>query len=156
MITLSTLITVAIASFFVTIVPGPSVTLIVANSLRSGVRAGLFTVTGTQLGVFSMMLIVAAGLETVVGFVGEAFFWIKLIGAAYLIWLGIKLLRSNGTFGDTGADEEPAMGYFWQGCLCFGQTPRLCFSLARSFRNLLILRAVHFSKRSFWDWSLCQ
>jgi len=52
MVSLSTLMTVAIASFLLVIVPGPSVTIIIANSIRGGVKAGLSTVAGTQLGVF--------------------------------------------------------------------------------------------------------
>ena len=75
MITFSTFLTVALASFLLVIVPGPSVTVIIANSLRAGTKAGLLNVAGTQLGVFLMIVIVAAGLETVVSVMGEAFFF---------------------------------------------------------------------------------
>lgn len=135
MITLSTLLSVALASFFLVIVPGPSVTLIIANSLRGGVRAGLLTVAGTQLGVFMMIFIVALGLETVVAIMGEAFFWVKLVGAAYLIWIGIKMLMSDGTLGNAEEVPAPKIGYFWQGFLVFCSNPKALFFFGAFYRN---------------------
>ena len=127
MIAFSTFLTVALASFLLVIVPGPNVTVIVANSLRAGTRAGLMTVAGTQLGVFLVILIVAAGLESVVALMGEAFFWVKLLGAAYLVYLGYKMLRSDGRLGDAEKVEPPSMGYFWQGFLVFCSNPKALF-----------------------------
>jgi len=127
MITFTTLLTVAFASFLIVIVPGPSVTVIIANSLRGGTRAGLLNVAGTQFGVFLMILIVAAGLETVISVMGEAFFWVKLAGAAYLVWLGFKMLRSDGHIGDSGSVKPPRMGYFWQGFLVLWSNPKALF-----------------------------
>lgn len=127
MIAFSTFLTVALASFLLVIVPGPNVTVIVANSLRAGTRAGLMTVGGTQLGVFLVILIVAAGLESVVALMGEAFFWVKLAGAAYLVWLGYKMLRSDGRLGEAENVEPPKIGYFWQGFLVFCSNPKALF-----------------------------
>lgn len=83
------------ACIAVIIVPGPTVTVIVANSMRSGVWAGLANVAGTQLGLALTLIILAFGLSAIIAFVGEAFVWIKLVGAAYLIWLGISLWRAG-------------------------------------------------------------
>jgi len=46
---------------------------------------------------------------------GQAFFWVKLAGAAYLVWLGLKLLRSDGKLDRAGNGGAPRTGYFWQG-----------------------------------------
>jgi len=127
MITFSTFLTVALASFLLVIVPGPSVTVIIANSLRAGTKAGLLNVAGTQLGVLLMIVIVAAGLETVVSIMGEAFFWVKLAGALYLIWLGIKMLRSDGQLGNAEHVKPPKVGYFWQGFLVLWSNPKALF-----------------------------
>ena len=127
MISMTTLLTVAVASFLLAIVPGPSVTVIIANSLRAGAKAGLLNVAGTQFGVFLMVLIVAAGLETVVTMVGEAFYWVKLAGAAYLIWLGYKMLKSDGKLGDAATVKPPKVGYFWQGFLVLWSNPKALF-----------------------------
>lgn len=122
--TLSMLIAFAIASSILVIVPGPTVTVIVANSLRDGKRAGLLNVAGTQAGLFVMLIIVAVGLETVVAFMADWFHIVKLIGAAYLVWLGVKLWQSNGM---VGSEEvcRPSIGYFWQGALVILTNPKI-------------------------------
>jgi threonine/homoserine/homoserine lactone efflux protein len=102
----TTLLTYAAASLLLAIVPGPTVTVIIASSLARGTRAGLMNILGTQIGMLSMVLVVAFGLEAVVAFMGWAFDWIKLAGAAYLIWIGINMLRSDGRLG-VGRAGEP-------------------------------------------------
>lgn len=124
MTTLTTLLVFAFACFVIIIVPGPTVTVIIANSLRTGARAGLLNVAGTQAGLVPMILIVALGMEAVVGFMAEWFFWIKLAGAAYLIWLGVNLLRSDGRMGDPDKVKKPRIGYFWQGVVVIWSNPK--------------------------------
>jgi len=99
MFDLTTLIAYLGACFVLAIVPGPTVTVIIANALARGTLAGLAIVVGTQIGLVSMILVVASGMEALVSFMGFAFDWIKLMGAAYLIWLGYKMLRSKGELG---------------------------------------------------------
>ena len=93
------------ACFLLAIVPGPTVTVIIANALSRGTLAGLSIIAGTQLGLITMILVVATGMEALVSFMGVAFDWIKLIGAAYLVWLGYKMLRSSGELGAADADR---------------------------------------------------
>jgi threonine/homoserine/homoserine lactone efflux protein len=109
MFSLATLIPYLGACFILAIVPGPTVTVILANSLRSGTLAGLSIIAGTQIGLVTMIAVVALGLEAVMGFMAFAFDWIKLAGAAYLIWLGYNMLRSKGDLGMASAG--PAKGY---------------------------------------------
>jgi threonine/homoserine/homoserine lactone efflux protein len=103
MFSLATLIPYLGACFILAIVPGPTVTVILANSLRSGTLAGLSIIAGTQIGLVTMIAVVALGLEAVMGFMAFAFDWIKLAGAAYLIWLGFNMLRSQGDLGTAAA-----------------------------------------------------
>lgn len=100
---LSTLIPYLGACFILAIVPGPTVTVILANSLKSGTLAGLSIIAGTQMGLVTMIGVVALGLEAVMSFMAFAFDWIKLAGAAYLIWLGYNMLRSSGELGQAAA-----------------------------------------------------
>jgi len=127
MITLSTWIAVALASMAIVIVPGPTVTVIIANSLRHGARAVLLNVAGTQLGIAVMVLVLAFGLSAVVAFLGTAFFWLKLAGAAYLVWLGIRLWRSDGTLGSGGSARPPGGSFFWQGFIVLWSNPKALF-----------------------------
>ena len=103
------------ACFVITIIPGPTVTLIVANSLTHGTRAGLLNVAGTQLGLGLMMVVLMIGLSSVIATMGYWFDWLRLFGAAYLVWLGWKLLRSSGGFGHPGEAPAPRSGFFLQG-----------------------------------------
>lgn len=111
------------------IVPGPTVTVIVANSMRSGVWAGLANVAGTQLGLALTLLVLAFGLSVVIAFVGEAFVWIKLIGAGYLIWLGVCLWRSNHTLGkiESASEKTSFKRMFFQGFLVVLSNPKSLF-----------------------------
>lgn len=106
MFSLATLIPYLSACFLLAVVPGPTVTVILANSLRSGTLAGLSIIAGTQLGLVAMILVVALGLQAVMGSMAFAFDWIKLAGAAYLIWLGFNMLRSKGDLGTAAAGPE--------------------------------------------------
>src|SRR3970040_617075 len=80
------------ACVLIAIIPGPTVTVIVANSLRHGTRAGLLNVAGTQLGLALMMATLIVGLTSVIAAMGWIFDWLRYAGAAYLVWLGWKLL----------------------------------------------------------------
>jgi homoserine/homoserine lactone efflux protein len=108
----------------IVIVPGPTVTVIIANSLRHGSRAGLLNIAGTQLGLAVMLVVLAAGLDTVVQYLGTAFDWIRLFGAAYLVWLGVKLWRSDGSLADAEAAPAPRRGFFLQGLLVILSNPK--------------------------------
>jgi threonine/homoserine/homoserine lactone efflux protein len=98
------------ACLLLAVVPGPTVTVIVANSLARGTGAGLAIIAGTQAGFLLMTLVVALGMQAMVAFMGAAFDWLKLIGAAYLIWLGYKMLRSDGELGVAATDRRKSTG----------------------------------------------
>ncbi len=112
------------ASVAIVIVPGPSVTVIIANSLRHGARAGLLNVAGTQIGLLMMLAILAAGLSTIIDHMGTVFDWIRLLGAAYLIWLGIKLWRSDGKLEAATVGAPSQKNFFWQGLLVIWSNPK--------------------------------
>lgn len=106
------LITYTTACFVFSIVPGPSVTVVIANSLSRGTAAGFWTILGTELSMFSMVLVVAFGLEAVMAVVGEAFVWIKLIGAAYLIWIGWHMFKSSGELAKAKATKQRTPAHY--------------------------------------------
>jgi len=108
----------------VSIVPGPSVSIVVANALGGGTRAGLLTILGTELSMLSMVVVVALGLGAVMAVVSEAFTIIKLVGAAYLIWIGWKMLTSRGELDLSASQRQPAGRYIWQGALVNWANPK--------------------------------
>ena len=113
------------ACLLFSLVPGPSVTVVVANSLARGTRAGLLTILGTEIAMLSMVTIVAFGLEAVMALVSEAFTVIKLAGAAYLVWIGFKMFTSSGKLemGEPG-ERLPLGRYVWQGALINWSNPK--------------------------------
>jgi threonine/homoserine/homoserine lactone efflux protein len=112
------------ACFIVVIVPGPTVTLIVANSMTHGTRAGLINIAGTQLGLAVMMGIVLVGLTSLIETMGFWFDGVRIAGAVYLAWLGFKLIRSPGALGDPKQTPRPRIGFFWQGFLVLMSNPK--------------------------------
>ena len=82
------------ACFVVVIVPGPTVTLIIANTLSFGTRAGIFNVVGTQLGLILMIGLLAIGFQVVAKQLEWFLIVIRFLGAIYLIWLGYKIFTS--------------------------------------------------------------
>jgi len=121
----TTLVVFATASFVLAVVPGPNVTVIVAQALARGTLAGLAVVLGTQIGVLAMVAVVALGLQAIAGFMAWAFDWVKLAGAAYLIVLGFTMLRASGRLEGPGIE---APGSLWrlvlQGCLVLWSNPK--------------------------------
>ncbi|HLW92491.1 MAG TPA: LysE family translocator [Roseiarcus sp.] len=102
------------ACVVVVIVPGPTVTLIIANSLRHGRRAGMLNVAGTQLGLALTVIVVLLGLASLIAAMGAWFMWVRLAGAAYLIFLGCRLLMASGELDKGVAPRKPRGGFFLQ------------------------------------------
>lgn len=114
-----------VACALVAVVPGPTVTLVVANSLTHGTRAGLLNVAGTQLALALMIGVLVVGLASIIATMGWWFDWLRLAGAAYLVWLGWQLLRSSGALGRPGRVPVPRGGFFLQGFLVMLSNPKV-------------------------------
>jgi threonine/homoserine/homoserine lactone efflux protein len=87
------LIAFSLTSLILIAVPGPSVLFVISRSLSFGRRAGLATVIGNSAGEYLLVIAVAVGIGPLVEDSIVAFTAIKLVGAAYLIFLGIQALR---------------------------------------------------------------
>jgi len=84
------------AVLILVLMPGPVVTLVVANSLSHGSRSGLATVAGASIGNAILLGATAVGLVAFFALLSEIFEVVRWAGAAYLIWLGIKAWRAHG------------------------------------------------------------
>ncbi len=114
-----------LACLVFTLVPGPTVTLIIANSLTHGTRAGLLNVAGTQLGLAVFVGVLVVGLASVIETMGVWFDWLRFLGAAYLVWIGIKMFRSSGKLDEVGRTPTPRGGFFLQGFLVMLSNPKV-------------------------------
>ncbi len=79
------------------LIPGPNVALIVANSVAYGSRYGLLTVAGTSSAMVFQLALTALGMTELLGRLGVWFDWIRWIGVAYLLYLGIRQWRAPPT-----------------------------------------------------------
>lgn len=115
------LLALAAATAILVAIPGPNVALIVANSLRYGFGAGASTVIGTTLGVALQLVVVVAGTVALIEFAAAALAWIRWLGVAYLVWLGIRIWRQPP------ADLDPLVAervVFWRGCVLAAVNPK--------------------------------
>jgi threonine/homoserine/homoserine lactone efflux protein len=117
--------TYVLACVLITLVPGPTVTVIVANSLAYGARAGLLNVAGTQAGLAVMMLTLIVGLSSVIQVMGWLFDWLRIAGALYLVWLGWKLIRAPDALDmRERLARAPRAGFFVQGLVVLLANPK--------------------------------
>ena len=125
---MNSLVLLILATTVLVMIPGPNAALIVANSLRYGLRMGVMTVLGTTVGVAAQLILVVIGLAAVVELAAGAMTWIRWAGVVYLIWLGICTWRESATDLEQVA-AAPAM--FWRGCILAVLNPKtLMFNAA--------------------------
>lgn len=134
------LLTYIAACFVFSVVPGPSVTVVLANSLAHGTRAGLWTIFGTEISMLTMVLVLAIGLDAVVDAVASAFFWIKLAGAVYLIWIGWQMFSNRGGLQLEGrAGSDRILAFIWQGALVNWGNPKTLLFLGAFIPQFVVL-----------------
>jgi threonine/homoserine/homoserine lactone efflux protein len=102
--------------------PGPIVTLVISTSATRGARAGLMTVVGSTVGNALLITAIALGLSIVIEHAAIIFEWLRWIGAAYLIWLGIQAWRHAD--GETAIVEQRGHVYFRRGFLAAITNPK--------------------------------
>ncbi|MEU2261169.1 LysE family translocator [Streptomyces sp. NPDC019645] len=119
MVSTDRLLAFAAMSFLLIVIPGPSVLFVIGRALAQGRRAALTTVVGNTLGAYLLVVTVALGVGTVVERSVLVFTALKLAGAAYLVYLGVRAVRqrrsalqSAFTAGDPGHGSARTL---WEG-----------------------------------------
>ncbi|QFZ22861.1 LysE family translocator [Saccharothrix syringae] len=118
MVTTDRLLAFAAMSLLLIVIPGPSVLFVVGRALAQGRRTALITVLGNTLGAYALVVAVALGVGSVVERSAVVFTALKLVGAAYLVHLGIKALRERGSLRAAFDGADPARGglrTLWEG-----------------------------------------
>lgn len=114
-----------VAAIAFALVPGPTVTVIIANSLRFGTRAGLMNVAGTQAGFVIWLAIAALGLGAAIKLMGAWFDILRWAGAIYLVWLGIKMFMAKGDLAVAVDRARPRGSFFLQGFVVIMSNPKM-------------------------------
>ena len=94
------LIAFAIATALFAYFPGPALLYTAAQTLARGRRAGLMAALGIHIGCYAHVFAATLGLSAVFRYVPEAYVFLKIAGAAYLVWLGIAMLRAKSDAAD--------------------------------------------------------
>lgn len=109
---LASYLALAAAVFVLALTPGPVVVATVARSLFSGLAPALGFVAGVAAVDLAYLLLAVFGLSAISGILGELFIAIKLAGAAYLIYLGIRLWTDRADAAQITAAPVPRR--FWK------------------------------------------
>jgi threonine/homoserine/homoserine lactone efflux protein len=134
-------LTFAGASTLLIIMPGPIVTLVVANSLKHGSRAGLTNIAGNTLALVIFFSIGGLGMVWALSILSDWFNVIRWAGAAYLIYMGINQWREKGH----GLEEHPearakthrSKTFFLQGFIVGITNPKMILFYAAFFPQFL-------------------
>jgi threonine/homoserine/homoserine lactone efflux protein len=110
-VTSAQILGVAVACVVIIAVPGPSVLFIVGRALSYGRRTALFSIAGNAAGNYLAAVIVAVGLGPFLQRSDVLFQTIKLLGAAYLVWLGVRAIRHGGHLPTATTGPPPRSGW---------------------------------------------
>jgi threonine/homoserine/homoserine lactone efflux protein len=144
--------------------PGPDTALTIRNTLMGGRRAGLFTAIGVSSGQATWTLASAAGVAALLAASEPAFLAVKLLGAAYLVWLGLQAIANSLVSGLAlrhmrfNARSDPTKGTaFRQGLISNLGNPKMAAffpsllpQFAHSFSMLLALGLLFCALTFVW------
>jgi threonine/homoserine/homoserine lactone efflux protein len=129
---LETLLAFTLAGVILVIIPGPSVLFIVGRALAHGRRAALASVAGNTAGASLVVIVVALGFGAIAAQSVAVFTVLKLVGAAYLIYLGVQTIRKRGDIvarlGEPAAPADRRM--FLQGVIVGITNPKVLIFFA--------------------------
>ncbi|MEM7023359.1 MAG: LysE family translocator [Pseudomonadota bacterium] len=131
-------LTFVAATTALVLTPGPNVTLLVASSLSYGPRRALATLAGTSTAIAVQLAIVALGMTSVIALLADSFVWLRWLGVAYLLYLGVQQWRATPVaLEDIDATAIRSRRLFWQGMLVSGTNPKILLFYAAFFPQFI-------------------
>ena len=122
--TFATWLAFVAASAVMLLIPGPTVLMVVSYALTQGRRVALAMATGVAVGDFTAMTLSLAGLGALLMTSATLFTLLKWIGAAYLVYLGIKLWRAEPHMPDVSAAPPATRNIFWHAFVVTSLNPK--------------------------------
>lgn len=127
------------ATVVLMVIPGPNVALIVANSVAHGTRFGLLTVAATSTAVVIQLGLTVAGATAVLNILAASFDWLRWLGVAYLIWLGIAAWRAPAVdLAGTRAQARSARAIYARGFLVGLTNPKTLLFYGAFFPQFIV------------------
>ena len=120
------------ACVLLALTPGPNMALMIANTLRHGLRGGLVTLAGTTTGLAMLVAAAAAGMTSIMVFMAAWFDVVRWAGAVYLVYLGARQLWQLRGRGAQTAHEAPPVkrgSWYFQGLVVSLSNPKVILFL---------------------------
>lgn len=116
------------------LIPGPAVSLIVANALAHGARGALVSVAGVSTAVVGQLVLVGFGMASAMALMSEWFEWLRWLGVAYLVYLGVRQWRAAPVaLGDVRAPAASRARLYWTGVVVNATNPKTLVFYAAFF-----------------------
>jgi len=113
------------AALLVNLTPGPDMLFVIGNSAAHGRRAGVMASLGIGAGCVLHTILAAVGLSALLAASAMAFEVVKWVGAAYLVWIGISMMRSKASGPAKAAAAVAPRHVFWQGAVTNALNPKV-------------------------------
>jgi threonine/homoserine/homoserine lactone efflux protein len=135
--TLATYLLYVAAVALLIVTPGPTMLMCMTNSINHGPRHAMTSVAGAVTAVLGVMVLSAMGLGALLAASETAFTAAKIIGAAYLVWLGIRTFRSEAVLKVDDGAAQARRSFYLQGFLVGASNPKAVLFFAAFFPQFL-------------------
>ena len=112
-------------SWVLIVTPGPDLIYVLTKGVANGKKAGIISAAGVVLGILVHTVFAAIGLSAILQTSATAFMVVKLVGATYLVYLGVKSLLSSGDFNIKVGEKSSYRKLFSQGLLSNTLNPKV-------------------------------
>jgi len=129
-VTLTLWVGFLLAAMVIAVSPGPGAVISMSTGIRHGYRAAFAAILGLQAALLIQLLVVAFGLGALLAASEVAFSFVKFLGAAYLVWLGVRKWRAPVVPVDVGVPLVRRKGFFLQGLLVNLTNPKAIVFIA--------------------------
>lgn len=106
-----TLLAYSVASVVLFITPGPDMSLFLSRTIVNGRTAGIASMIGTNVGCIVHTLLAAFGVSAIIAASATAFLVLKVVGAAYLLWLAVDAIRNGSSLNVRDGESKPAPAF---------------------------------------------
>ena len=130
------------SALLLAITPGPGIFYVLARSLAGGRREGILSSLGTFVGGLFHVFAAALGVSAILAASAIAFHTVKYAGAAYLVWLGVRMIRTRNA-GLITSTSAPARNAFRQGILTEALNPKTALFFLSFIPQFIIAPAGH-------------
>lgn len=136
------ILSLAAAMFVLAATPGPGVFATVSRSLASGFVPALFVILGIVSGDLLFLLFAIFGMSMIAHAMGSFFFLVKIAGGAYLIWLGVKIWRSQPVTPDRETHPRMRSGNYMAGLFITLSNPKVIVFYCTFLPTFMDLKAL--------------